>query len=60
MYRFTDETLYLSMNYIYRYTKSVCRVQSKMLELIILTAMYIAGKVLYTLSYIYIIKRKSV
>jgi len=45
MYRFTDETLYLSMNYIYRYTKSVCRVQSKMMELIILTAMYIAGKV---------------
>jgi len=44
MYRFTDETLYLSMNYIYRYTKSVCRVQSKMMELIILTAMYIAGK----------------
>jgi len=45
MYRFTDETLYLSMNYVYRYTKSVCRIQSKMLELIILTAMYIAGKV---------------
>ncbi|ORX77048.1 hypothetical protein BCR32DRAFT_283551 [Anaeromyces robustus] len=44
MYRFTDETLYLAMNYIYRYTRSVCRVQSKMLELIILTSMYIAGK----------------
>eukprot|EP00833_Pecoramyces_ruminatium_P012307 jgi/Orpsp1_1/1186339/evm.model.d7180000049858.2 len=44
MYRFTDETLYLAMNYIYRYTRSVCRIQSKMMELVILTSMYIAGK----------------
>jgi len=47
MYRYTDETLYLTMNYIYRYTRSVNRIQSKMLELIILTSMYIAGKVTF-------------
>jgi len=44
MYRYTDETLYLTMNYIYRYTRSLNRIQSKMLELIVLTSMYIAGK----------------